>query len=136
MAITVSLSTDIGQVRYAIGDDVEGTGVLPNGGNFSDAQINYELGQVGSNIPAAAARLCGNLARRWSGLPQSFSADGLSVNRGDVVKKWQDMQAEFQAQMSGSSFGSVSLDRRDGWTANLETGGSDLLRVDDTTYSE
>lgn len=136
MAITLSLTTSIGQVRFAIGDDIEGTGVLPNGANFTDTQINYELNQVGGNVTGAAARLCGNLARRWSGLPQSFSADGLSVNRGDVVKKWQDMQAEFQTQLMGASFGAVSLDRRDGYSVNLETGGSDLLRVDDTTYSE
>lgn len=130
MWITTDLSTAIGQIRYMLGDDVEGTGVLPNGSNFTDAQITYELGTVGNSTVAAAAKLCSNLARRWSTTPQSFSADGLSINRGDMVAKWLGLQEEFSASIQGGSFGSVALDRQDAWSESLDTAGEDLTRED------
>lgn len=129
MAITTDLSTAIGQVRYLIGDDVDGTGVLPSGLNFTDAQVSYELTATGNVIAAAAARLCGNLARRWTLPPQSFSADGLSVNRGDMVAKWTQLQATLEAQAQGGNFGTVTLDRQDAYSTFLETSGSDLDRT-------
>lgn len=136
MSITTDLNTDVGMARYAIGDDNEGTGVLPSGGNFSDAQINYELAAVSSSVPAASARLCWNLARRYATLPQSFSADGLSINRGDAVARWNALAEQFTAEIMGGNFGTVTLDRRDAYSALLEQGGDSLLRVSDTTYTE
>ncbi len=136
MSITTDLSTAVGQIRFAIGDDVEGSGDLPNGDNFSDPQIAYSLNEVGGVILAAAAKLCGNLAQRWATLPQSFSADGLSVSRGDMVAKFTAMRDDFNAQAQGGNFGTVVLDRRDAFSVAWEQGGDSLLRESDSTYTE
>jgi hypothetical protein len=135
MAITTDITTAIGQTRYAIGDDVEGTGVLPTGANFTDQQVQYELDAVSSSIQAAAARLCWNLARRYATLPQSFSADGLSINRGDAVARWNALAEQFTAEIMGGNFGTVTLDRRDAYSALWEQGGDSLLRIIDNTYT-
>jgi hypothetical protein len=136
MAITTDLSTTIGQVRLLIGDDTEDVGVMPTGANYTDAQIAYLAAQVGGGIVATAAALCSNLARRWMTLPQSFSKDGLSINRGDMAAKYMQMAEGFYNEAMGGNFGTVTLDRRDGYSAYWQQGGSDLLRNIDTTYTE
>lgn len=136
MSITTDLATSIGQIRLLIGDDTENVGVLPNSANFTDAQITYFMSRVGGSVVATAGALCSNLAKRWATLPQSFSADGLSINRGDMVAKWQQMADGFATEAAGGGFSTVVLDRRDGYSAYAEQGGSDLLRETDTTYTE
>lgn len=137
MAITTSLTSTIGQVRFLIGDDTDGAGVLPTGGNFSDEQVSYALAAKGNSIKAAAAELCGVLAKRWNLAPQSFSQDGLQVNRGEMVKRWLDLQATLndEAIAAAGGLGSITLDRRDAYSVEAEQGGSDLQRDTDTTYS-
>jgi hypothetical protein len=126
---TSNLSTSIGQVRYRIGDDTQDAGVLPNGANFSDEQIQFELDAVGQSVPGACARLCANLARRWSTLPQSFTADGLSINRGDMVAKWNGMKADFENEAGGgATFGTITLDRQDAYSVYWGQSGNELTR--------
>lgn len=136
MAVTTSLSTATGEVRFLIGDDVIGTGVLPSGSNFTDAQIEYALTASGQNVKGAAARLCTNLARRWATTPQTFTADGLSINRGDVVKRWTDLARELNDDAAGANFGTVTLDRIDAFSVDADQSGNEFERGDASPYTE
>lgn len=136
MAVTTSLATAVGEVRFLIGDDIIGTGVLPNGDNFSDAQIEHALTASGQVTKAAAARLAANLARRWAILPQTFTADGLTINRGDMAKKWSDLARELADDAAGGNFGSVELDRQDSYSMVADASGHELERDGAASYAE
>jgi hypothetical protein len=136
MAITNSLSTATGVVRFLIGDDTIGAGVLPDGSNLTDAQIAYALTQAGSNVKGAAARLCEVLARKWATAPLTFSADGLQINRGDMSKRWSDMAKQLADDAAGGNFGTVTLDRQDAYSVAVDQGGHELERDDVSPYTE
>ncbi len=93
MAVTADIDTNIGKVRFEIGDSSIGQGVLPDGANFDDSEVQYALTQSGENVKPAAAILAGIAAARWAGQPQSFSVDGLSLNRGDAAARFREMAA-------------------------------------------
>ena len=65
MAFSYDLTTAVGQVRLALGDTTSGTGVRPDGSNFSDAEIAYFVAQE-SSIELAVARACDALATQWA----------------------------------------------------------------------
>lgn len=93
MAVTADIDTNIGKVRFEIGDSSIGQGVLPDGANFDDSEVQYALTQSGENVKPAAAILAGIAAARWASQPQSFSVDGLSLNRGDAAARFREMAA-------------------------------------------
>lgn len=93
MAVTADIDTNIGKVRFEIGDSSIGQGVLPGGANFDDSEVQYALTQSGENVKPAAAILAGIAAARWASQPQSFSVDGLSLNRGDAAARFREMAA-------------------------------------------
>jgi hypothetical protein len=79
MAITVDLETFYGLIRLTIGDDEDAPkGVMPDGANFSDAQLEkfYELEggdpDADSNtghVGRASARACEALSLKWAKEP-------------------------------------------------------------------
>lgn len=109
MAFTYDLSTNIGQARFHLGDSEENAGVLLLGANFTDEEIQYELDRTGS-VGAAVVSLSDVVASRWANAPQSFSADGLSVNRGDVSARWVAKARELRSKF-GLTAGVVYLVR-------------------------
>ncbi len=140
MTFTNDLSNAIGQVRYHLGDDVSGAGVKPDGDNFTDEQIAYTLNGNGQNVKASAAELCGLLATRWAVVPDKVSTDSgaMVIDRTQRVNHWLALQKQLQQQASGggSNFVMATLDRRDAFSAKSESGGGDLLRREDTTYTD
>ena len=66
MSITTSLTTDLGKLRLELADDnaAAGLGVLPDGGNYTDAQLQVFLDREGSVMGALAAA-CENLHMRY-----------------------------------------------------------------------
>jgi hypothetical protein len=66
MAFTYDLTTNVGQVRLALGDTVSGSGVRPDGSNFTDAEIQYFLTQEADSVAGATAAACAALAVAWS----------------------------------------------------------------------
>ncbi len=65
MTITYNTATDLGKCRLAIGDTVDGTGVKPDGTNFTDAEVQIFLDAEGTWGRAAAAA-CETLATWWA----------------------------------------------------------------------
>jgi hypothetical protein len=134
MTFTNTLSTDTGKVRLYIGDDVSGTGVLPDGSNFSDEQIAIFLSDNGSNINSAVAALADNLAYRWAIVPESISKDGLSVSRGDMIAKYQALAKKFTGLARGG-MRSVALDRQDAYSVAANRSGDELDRDTGNEYT-
>jgi len=140
MTFTNDLSTAIGQMRYHLGDDVSGAGVKPDGTNFTDEQLTYALSNNGQNVKAAAAEVCGVLATRWAVVPDKVSTDSgaIVIDRTQRVNHWLALQKQLQQQAAGngSNFVMATLDRRDAFSVTTESGGGDLLRSEDTTYTD
>lgn len=65
MAFTYDLTTALGQVRLALGDTTSGTGVRPDGTNFSDAEIQVFI-DLENSVDLAVARACDVLATQWA----------------------------------------------------------------------
>lgn len=65
MAFSYDLTTNVGQVRLALGDTISGAGVRPDGSNFSDAEIAYFIARE-SSPDLAVARACEVLATQWA----------------------------------------------------------------------
>lgn len=67
MPFNYNVDTDVGKVRFEIGDTVSGSGILPDGSNFQDEEIDTILTDEGS-IGRASARLLEVAANRYAGL--------------------------------------------------------------------
>lgn len=65
MTWTSVLSTDIGLMRLELGDDALGAGVLPDGSNLSDEQLQVYLDREGT-VMRAVAGVCEMLATRFA----------------------------------------------------------------------
>jgi len=105
VGFTFDLTTPAGKARFEIGDTVANSGILPGGANFDDGEVDYALTQSQNNVKAAAAMLASIAAGRWSSLPQSFSVDGLSVNRGDVSARMRDMAVRLSSEAASQGYG-------------------------------
>lgn len=60
------LATDLDRIRFAIDDTVDGTGIKPNGDNFTDEELEGLLadeGTVGRTVAAVFEKLAGSYAR-------------------------------------------------------------------------
>ncbi len=66
MSFTYDISTNVGQVRFELGDDTEDSGVKPDGSNLSDEEINILLTREDSTVMRAVAAACEALARMYA----------------------------------------------------------------------
>lgn len=60
-----TLTTDLDTIRFRIGDVTSGSGIRPDGGNFTDEEINGLLALEGT-VGATIAGLYERLAGEWS----------------------------------------------------------------------
>jgi hypothetical protein len=111
MAFSYNLETDVGQLRLEIGDEIEDTGIKPNGANFQDAELEYFLTTYAGDtdqVMKAAAYACEVLARQWS-----RQAGSLAVGSGEYSESFKQAEAftarakELRASFGGG--GSLSL---------------------------
>lgn len=117
---TYDLDTEIGKLRFYLGDNTESQGVLPGGVNLSDEEMLLALSLQNNDIGSALVRLAKIIASKWATAPRSFYADGLRMNRGDPVEKWLKLADEYAKEFNVTSklggFGTiktVSLLRED-----------------------
>lgn len=104
MAFTYSLSTDLGKVRLAIGDTVNGSGPRPAGTNYSDEEINVYLTPViaaGYTYGRAVAQLFRLLAGEWAG-KASVSIGDYSVQYAAVADNYRKAAAQWDAMIDAS----------------------------------
>ena len=90
-----SLSADRDKVRRWLNDVTEDSGPLPDDSNFSDNEIAGLIDAEGTWQRAVAAGFEA-LAMAWARYP-SFKADGLSLNRSDIAKRYQEQAEKWRA---------------------------------------
>lgn len=106
VTFTYDLTTTVGQVRVEIGDTVSGTGVKPDGANFSDAEITYFLTQE-SSVGRAAARACEVLARMYAGLVD-LTAGPRRESLSQAATAYADRARELRRQYGGAANGAYA----------------------------
>lgn len=103
----------ISRVRFELGDTVYGSGVLPDGSNLTDAEIQTVLEANGNDVAKTVAALAATLARRWAN--QADVAVGpRKESLSQVSERWQTLARESQA-LPPAGF-SVGLSRVDGYS--------------------
>lgn len=116
-AFTTDLATDIGLMRMELGDDVQGTGVKPDGRNLSDGECQVLLTREGSVMPAVAAA-CELLARLWARVA-NISVGSRREDLAAISDQWAKQAAKLREQY-GAAAGSVTafsvgVKRQDGY---------------------
>ena len=66
MTFTYDLTTNVGRVRFEVGDRTQDNGVRPDRSNFSDDEIEAVLTDAEGNINSATAHLLDVLSREWA----------------------------------------------------------------------
>ena len=89
------LSTDLDTIRFKVGDTVSGSGIKPNGGNFTDEEINGLLTLEG-NVNFTIGAIYKANANAWANYVDTRIGprdEKLSQARDywmKVSKKWDD----------------------------------------------
>lgn len=100
---TYDLDTEIGKIRFYLGDNTEGQGVLPGGINLSDEEILLAFQIQNNDTGSTLVKLARIIASKWATAPRSFYADGLRMNRGDPVDKWLKLADEYAKEFNVTS---------------------------------
>lgn len=120
MSFSYDLTTDIGLMRFDLGDTAEGAGVRADGSNLSDEELQMVLTREGSTMAGVAA-ICEMLARDWQKVATSESIGPRSYNYGQVAAGWAVRAAEIRATLGGqyAAF-SFAPDRVDGYSQQAD----------------
>lgn len=127
MTFTTTLSTDVGAVRLELGDDTSGRGVLPDGSNLSDEQIDVYLDREGS-VMRATAGICEMLATRWAAVadlqvgPRRESYSQISKSYAARAAQLRDTYGTPLVDDEGTVL-TVAFKRVDGYQAAQATDG-------------
>jgi len=121
MSFTYDMTTTgnallISKVRLELGDTVEDAGVLPTGGNFTDAEILLKLEEYSNDIGQTVGALAAILARRW-GPVTDITVGPRREALSQVSKRWQTMANELNP--SYASF-SIGVQRSDGYSEEVD----------------
>lgn len=101
MSFTYVIASEIGQVRMEIGDTVYLTGVLPDGNNLTDEEVQYYLTREGGAMPAVAG-ICEMLATRFSGLAD-VAIGPRRESMSQVSKAYAERAKKLRIQYGGNS---------------------------------
>jgi hypothetical protein len=91
MSFSYDVTTDIGVMRLELGDTTPGAGVKPDGGNFSNEELQVWLTREGS-VMCAVAAACEALARQWSA-SSDISVGPRSESASQVAEAWEKRAA-------------------------------------------
>ena len=108
----------ISKVRFDLGDTVEDSGVLPDGSNLSDEEIQMVLDAAGADVDEAVGVLCGVLARRWA-VVADIAVGPRRENLSQVSKRWQENAISLTGSLGGEQAAFVTQPvRSDGYSEN------------------
>jgi len=111
---TTDLATDIGKVRFAIGDSLEGTGPRPNQRNFSDAEISATLSLQDDDIDHTVLSLLKILANEWSTFVD-YQVGPRKEWASQAAKAYATRVDELEQRIGTGTTFSVGLNRDDGY---------------------
>lgn len=117
-----TLTTDLDKIRFKIQDTVENSGVKPNGGNFSDEEINGLL-DVEGNVNRTVAALYEALATVWANYvdtkigPRDEKLSQIADRYVKIAKQWRDDYG-YGTQTLTTGF----VTRVDGYSSDITSG--------------
>jgi len=120
VSFTYDTATDIGKIRFAIGDVTSGAGIKPDGTNFSDEEIQLLLTREG-NWGAAAAACCETLSV-WYARVVNISVGPRREDLGAIRQAYVDLAAQFRKQYGGGGVAhgfSAGVVRVDGYSQDV-----------------
>lgn len=97
---TYDLSTDVGKVRFSIGDQdisTPGAGVKPDGANFTDDELTFLIGQAGSWRAAVPAALR-TLANLFASQAKTVQMEEYREDFSNIVDNLHKAAAEWEAK--------------------------------------
>lgn len=118
-----TLATDLDKIRFKIQDTVSGTGVKPNGGNFTDEEIAGLLTVEGNNINRTVAALYEALAVVWANYIDTKIGsrdEKLSQIANRYAKLAEDWRNTYG--YSGSTITTGFVTRVDGYSDDITAG--------------
>lgn len=120
------LSTDLAKLRLALGDTTSGAGVRPDGGNFSDEELQVFLDGLGSsqtwrNAVPAVLRI---LANQYAAAAKRTDDAEISEDLTQTAKALRDQAREYEQSISATG-----SDAGGGFAAGVVTFGSYVYEV-------
>ncbi len=112
------IEANVARVRLALGDTVEGTGILPSGANLSDLEIQVVLDENESDVTRAVGDLCAILARHWA-VAADVQVGPRRESLSQVANQWRE-QAKAASTGAGYVSFAASAKRDDGYAANAQ----------------
>lgn len=106
----------ISRVRMHIGDNVENSGVLPDGSNLQDAEILLFLSETSNDVDQTVGAISAMLARRWA-VVADVRVGPRSESLSQVSKAWME-----QAQSLNPTYQSFAIygGRSDGYSDHAD----------------
>lgn len=109
MTFTYDLDTDIGKVRFKIGDTVQASALV------TDEEIEFTLSDQGDDVIQASIACCRAILAKWS---REFDRNnvGMSASRSQRFNQMESLIADLVAQSSRAAapfFGGTSISESD-----------------------
>ena len=117
MTFTYDITTACGQVRLALGDTTSGSGVRPDGSNFSDAEIAYFLAQEEQSVDGATARACEVLATQWA-TQADLTVGPRSESLSQIAERYAERAKSIRS--STAQTGYITLGSSETWSDGVE----------------
>ena len=117
------LGTNLGKVRFYIGDTTENAGPLPSAGNFTDAELNGLLTATGTVNKSVSAGM-GAISTRWSSYanitvgPRREEYRAISDAWAKRREEWDEQYGVHQVTTGSSAY----LTRVDGYSDDVDAG--------------
>lgn len=117
-----TLATDLDTIRFEIQDTVENSGIKPNGGNFTDEEINGVLAGEG-NVNRTVANLYERLATAWS-IKANTQVGARREDLGKIADNFRKLGQDYRNRYG---YGSVTIatgfgTRVDGYSQTIDSG--------------
>jgi hypothetical protein len=113
MAFTYDTSTNRGKCRLAIGDVTSGSGILPGGTNFTDAEVDVAI-SIAGNWQMAAVFLLRAAASQWSAKAAALSVGDYAETRRQVehlTALADRLEARLPGGWAGMGLGTATADK-------------------------
>ncbi len=126
--------SDVTQIRFEIGDTLEGYGILPDGSNFSDEEIEMVFDREAEDVFRTVAALCENLSVRYAAIATQ-SVGPRSEQLGAISDMYAKRAAELRDRHGGAESGVLSIPvmRVDGYSDDVP---SDRVTYGNELYTE
>ena len=103
MTFTYVLTTDVGKLRLKLGDRTSGSGLRPDGTNFSDEELQVFLDEE-DTVGGALALACETLANEWTTWAD-LQTQPISESFSQIAAGWSERAQQARATLAAGTTG-------------------------------